>query len=182
MSHVLRDGELLIRPFQADDAPMLHQTVRASLASLSYWFPWCGPSYSRQASEAWVAHCRSTWAAQTEFSFGIFEAEGALLGSVGLNHLNPLHNLANLGYWVGEGVRGRGVATAAARLAARFSFDTLGLTRLEIVVLPNNAASLRVAEKLGAVREAEARNRVMFQGSPAAAIVYSLVPGDLAPA
>jgi RimJ/RimL family protein N-acetyltransferase len=72
------------------------------------------------------------------------------------------------------------VATVAARAAALLGFGMLGLTRLEIVVLPHNAASQRVAEKLGALREVEARNRVLFQGRPAAAVVYSLVPGDLA--
>jgi hypothetical protein len=40
----------------------------------------------------------------------------------------------------------------------------------------------RVAEKLGATRGAETRNRLVFRGQPASAIVYSLVPGDVAAA
>jgi ribosomal-protein-serine acetyltransferase len=46
------------------------------------------------------------------------------------------------------------------------------------VTLPGNISSQRVAEKIGATREAEARNRLIVQGTPTAAVVYSLVPGD----
>jgi RimJ/RimL family protein N-acetyltransferase len=49
-------------------------------------------------------------------------------------------------------------------------------------VLAHNLASRRVAEKLGATRGAETRNRLVFRGQPASAIVYSLVPGDVAAA
>ncbi len=87
--------------------------------------------------------------------------------------------MGNIGYWVCDSSRNRGVATTAARASALLGFNVLGLTRLEIVVLPHNTASRRVAEKLGAIREAEARNRLLFQGHPAAAVVYSLIPGDI---
>jgi RimJ/RimL family protein N-acetyltransferase len=36
-----------------------------------------------------------------------------------------------------------------------------------------------VAEKLGAAREGEFRNRLVVRGEPADAVVFSLVPGDL---
>jgi len=70
-----------------------------------------------------------------------------------------------------------GVAIAAARLAAGFAFRELGLTRIEIVALVDNVASRRVAEKLGATFECVARNRLVHNGVPFAAAVYSLVPG-----
>ena len=38
---------------------------------------------------------------------------------------------ANVGYWVRTGQTGRGIATAAVRLVARFAFEELGLLRLE---------------------------------------------------
>jgi RimJ/RimL family protein N-acetyltransferase len=39
---------------------------------------------------------------------------------------------------------------------------------------------MRVAEKLGASPEGVARNRLMLRGQPANAVVYSLIPGDMA--
>jgi RimJ/RimL family protein N-acetyltransferase len=43
----------------------------------------------------------------------------------------------------------------------------------------HNAASRRVAEKLGARLECIARNRLMGWGRPHDAAVYSLVPSDV---
>ena len=73
----------------------------------------------------------------------------------------------------------RGIATGAARQVAATGFGELGLVRIEIATLPGNAASQRVAEKLGATREGEFRNRLVVRGEPVDAVVFSLVPRDL---
>ena len=175
------DYGLLVRPLSAGDAPSLHEAVRASVASLSYWLPWCHPDYSLADAEAWVAYSVAGWERQSEFPLGIFDlATGALIGCTGLSQINGVHRSANLGYWIGEPHRGRGIATRAVTLTAAIAFEELGFVRLEIVVLPHTRSSLRVAEKIGAKPETEARNRLMFQGEPSNALVFSLIPDDLA--
>jgi RimJ/RimL family protein N-acetyltransferase len=183
-----------IRPFAAGDAPALHAAIRASIASLSRLFPWCSADYSMADAEARVAACIAAWRDGSEAPFGIFErdsrehddgdAGGArqrLLGCVGLNRFDRIARSANLGYWTGEAHRGRGIATQAAAWAAAYGFRELGLARIEIVVLPDNAASLRVAGKLGAVREGIVPGRITLgdgplQGRPADAVLFSLSP------
>lgn len=56
---------------------------------------------------------------------------------------------AQIGYWVSEHAAGQGVTPAAVALAIDHLFWTLGLHRVEICIRPENAASLRVVEKLG---------------------------------
>jgi RimJ/RimL family protein N-acetyltransferase len=90
--------------------------------------------------------------------------------------------VANVGYWVRADRTGAGYATAAVRLLAAHAFGVLGLQRLELVIAPSNAASLRVAEKVGAVREGVLRHRLRRAGAPQDAVLYSLLPGDLGPA
>ncbi|MFT3896563.1 MAG: GNAT family N-acetyltransferase [Thermomonas sp.] len=169
----------LLRPLAAGDAAALHAAVRDSIASLSRWFPWAHAGYALSDAEARVAHCTAARARGEEFAFGIFDADGELLGCVGLNQVNRAHRSANLGYWIGEAHRGHGLATDAARQVAATGFGELGLVRIEVVALPGNAASQRVAEKLGATREGTFRNRLVVRGEPAAAVVFSLVPSDL---
>ncbi|MFO1474381.1 MAG: GNAT family protein [Lysobacterales bacterium] len=72
-------------------------------------------------------------------------------------------------------------ATRAAAHAAAFGFDELELARIEIVALPDNVASQRVAEKLGALREGVFRNRIVLAGGARDAVVFSLVPGATLP-
>ena len=140
---------------------------------------WCHVNYSIEESSTWVLSREGAWNGATEYSFVITDARtGALLGSVGLNCIRRAHRFANLGYWVRSGQAGRGAATAATRLTARFGFEELGLTRIEIVAAAGNIASQRVAEKAGAKKEALLRNRLIVGGRPHDAVMYSLVPAD----
>jgi len=70
---------------------------------------------------------------------------------------NVVHGVlrsCTVGYWVDSAVAGRGIATTALALAIDHCFTTVGLHRVEVDIRPENAASLRVVEKLGLRREA----------------------------
>lgn len=180
VSPSLADGRLMLRPWRDTDVAELHAAVQESVASVGRWLPWCRADYDRAQAEAWTVHCRETWQTGTQFAFAVRDAvSGELLGGCGLNQLNPTHRSANLGYWVRASRQGQGIAGAAARLVARFGFIELGLIRIEIVTLPDNRASRRVAEKLGARLEAIARQRLWAWGRAHDAAVYALIPDDL---
>jgi len=56
---------------------------------------------------------------------------------------------AVIGYWVVPEVAGRGITPTAVSLATDYLFSNLGLHRVEIDIRPENAASIRVVQKLG---------------------------------
>lgn len=171
----------LIRPWQPEDAPALHAAVRASLTTLGQWLPWASDAYDQVAATDWIAYCTRMRDLDEAHHFGVFDAaSGALLGGVALNHRIRAYRSAHMGYWVTDAGRGRGVAVEAARQAAAFGFGSLGLQRISILVQPDNLASLRVAIKLGAVCEGIARDAIVFEDAPCDAVVFSLLPGDLA--
>ena len=176
----LADERLILQPWRDADAAELLAAVRESVASVGRWLPWCNAGYDLDRATAWTAHCRAGWDEGEQFAFAVrAAADGRLLGGCGLNQLNPAHRSANLGYWVRESRQRQGVAVAAARLVAGFGFAELGLIRIEIVTLPGNHASRRVAEKSGAVFEAVARQRLWAWDRAHDAAVYALVPADL---
>jgi ribosomal-protein-serine acetyltransferase len=176
----LSDSGIGIRPLAAADAPACFAAVRESLETVGRWMPWCHPGYTLRDSEAWTAACETQWAEGTAYEFGIFGPESnEVWGGVGINQLNRTYRFANLGFWVRASRVRQGVAIAAARLAAKFAFRELALMRVELVVLVDNFASRRVAEKLGATFEGVARNRLVHDGVPFAEAMYSLIPGDI---
>jgi RimJ/RimL family protein N-acetyltransferase len=67
-----------------------------------------------------------------------------------------------LGWTVYRSHWGRGIATEAAAEAVRHSFEVRGEKRVTALIDAGNAASLKVAERLGLVREAE----VELYGTP----------------
>jgi RimJ/RimL family protein N-acetyltransferase len=107
--------------------------------------------------------------------------QAVLLGAGSLEHVRLDQGCAALGYWLAAGARGRGVATHAVRLLAQWAFTELGLARLELTCGPDNAASQRVAERCGFVREGLLRSYVPFKGERRDSVIYSLLPGELLP-
>jgi RimJ/RimL family protein N-acetyltransferase len=129
---------------------------------------------------AFVSTCDAKWERGDSYSFVIFDVrDGAFLGSAGLSQINQTHRVANLGYWVRSGQAGRGIATSAVKLVARFGLQELGFNRLDIIVPVGNRSSQRVAEKVGAKQEGILRNRLVLQGKPLDAVLYSMVAEDL---
>ncbi|MCA9907457.1 MAG: GNAT family N-acetyltransferase, partial [Anaerolineae bacterium] len=76
----------------------------------------------------------------------IERATGAFVGDVGLDHLD---DQVAIGYTLGSAFWGKGYATEAARAVLTYSFDVLKLDTIIAVAEPENAASLRVLERLG---------------------------------
>lgn len=77
-----------------------------------------------------------------------------IIGFVGLSEIVRGAFLSCfMGYHMDGELINRGYCTEAAQKAAEIAFTELGLHRIEANILPCNARSLRVAEKLGMERE-----------------------------
>jgi RimJ/RimL family protein N-acetyltransferase len=174
------DGTITIRPYREADIQSLYEAVRESINEVSQWMSWCHAGYTIDESRAFIRSRDEARAKAEEYGFGIFDAQTeAYMGDVGLNHLVREYLYANLGYWVRTSCARRGVASRAARLAARFAFEELGLQRVEIVAAVGNVGSRRAAEKAGAVREGVLRKRIVLRGKTHDAVLYSLVAEDM---
>lgn len=71
---------------------------------------------------------------------------------------------ATIGYWVSERFAGRGITPTAVALATDLCFRSLRLHRIEICIRPENAASLRVVEKLGFRYEGDRKRYIHIDG------------------
>lgn len=83
----------------------------------------------------------------------VLRETGQLIGFCGLKWLDDLE-VVDLGYRFLPGFWGRGLATEAAAASLAYGFDVLGLERIVGLVLPENAGSIRVLEKVGMSHEA----------------------------
>lgn len=175
----LSDGLVRLRRPRAADVPLVVEAVQESVREISVWQSWCHPDYSVVDASEWLRSCDEAWEQEREYPFVITVPETNVpAGAVGINFINRVYMLGNLGYWVRSSLTGRGIATAATRLTAQFGLRDLGLTRIEIVAAVENRASRRVAEKAGATMEGVLRNRLLIHGRPHDAAMFSLVTAD----
>ena len=95
------------------------------------------------------------WALTGVSMFWVYERDGAEEGRF-LGRVGPWTPAEWPGPEVGWGLRvdaqGRGYAVESARACMDFAFDELGWSEAIHTIMPDNAASQRVAERLGSAR------------------------------
>jgi ribosomal-protein-alanine N-acetyltransferase len=148
-------GELQLRDLRRRDVRAWREVRMRNAAWLGPWEatvpPESGevvPSYAEMVSR-FRAEARAgrtmAWAMTLDGRLvGQLTVAGITLGSL---------RSATIGYWIDSEVAGRGLTTMAVAMACDHCFRVLRLHRIEIVIRPENAASLRVVEKLGFRRE-----------------------------
>lgn len=177
---IYQDDEIEIRRDNASDAELHFAAIQDSVADIGAWQSWCTEHYSLQDSLSYLQGSVDKYNRGVEFNHSIIDrASGQIIGAISINAMQPDAKMANVGYWVRSGFTGRSLAVTAVKAIARFGFNQLGLTRLEIVAMESNHRSRRVAEKSGAQSEGRHRNRLYYAGKPQDAWVYSLIPDDL---
>ncbi|WP_114855955.1 GNAT family N-acetyltransferase [Brachybacterium sp. YJGR34] len=86
---------------------------------------------------------------------------------------------AVLGYWIDRGRAGRGVVPRAAALVIDHLFAELGMHRVEVTVRPENAASLRVVQKLHLRSEGMRRAAIHVDGAWRDHLVFALTAEEV---
>jgi len=169
------EAAILLRPYRLDDAVALHEAAIESVWEVRPFMPWCRPNLTLDEGRSWIEAQISAFKNRKAFEFVILGRGGWFLGGCGLNQIDEENRRANLGYWVRSSATGHGVATAAVRQLVQWAFDHTTLVRLEVVVSTENAASLRVAEKSGALNEGVLKKRLLLHGMWHDAVMFSFV-------
>ena len=87
-----------------------------------------------------------------KYGYGRFAVElketGEVIGFCGIKYL-PEIDLPEVGFRYMKEYWGRGIGTEAAEVCVGFARDDLKIRKLIALIIPENIASVRVAEKLG---------------------------------
>ncbi|MNC36537.1 putative ribosomal N-acetyltransferase YdaF [compost metagenome] len=101
------------------------------------------------------------------FKLWIFKAgePERIIGSVALSNIvRGAFQSCHLGYRLDGSEQGKGYMTEAVKEIIAYGFGKLGLHRIEANIMPRNAASLKVTEKLGFYHEGLAKSYLKING------------------
>jgi ribosomal-protein-alanine N-acetyltransferase len=109
------------------------------------------PDLTRDAA-AFTARCTARdrdRTADAAYAFGLF-IDQRFAGEVNLNNIvRGALQSGTVGYWIDGDRAGQGYVAESVVVLAGFAFEHLQLHRLEVCIVPRNANSRRVMEKLG---------------------------------
>jgi RimJ/RimL family protein N-acetyltransferase len=173
----LADDMLVLRLPRDADAPAI--VAACSDPEIARWIPIPIP-YRLEDARAFIAFTAEGWSSGREPTFVIADAaDRTLLGTLALHRRSDEPGKAAVGYWLAPGARGRGAATRAVQLVARWAFGIEpGLVRMELLTLVGNEASGRVALRAGFTQEGILRRYLPFRGDLVDAVMFARLRDD----
>lgn len=161
----------MLRRWREEDAPAVFAACQDP--EIQRWLPLIPRPYRFEDAHAFVRGATG----DGPYQFAIVDGD-RLVGSIGVR-LDD-RGTGQIGYWCVRGARNRGIVTAALRILCRYALRDLALARLELIADPDNAASQRVAEKVGFRREGVLRSHLLHpDGRRRDSVMFSLLPGEL---
>ena len=175
----LDDEVVSLRPWRGTDVPAKLMAFGDPVVQRFSWSRTV--PYTEADARAFFVEQERARLRGEELNFAFVEPanHAAVLGGGSLYDVDLEQSRAAVGYWLAPEARGRGVATYAVRLLARWAFSELGLARLELTCGPDNEASQRVAARCGFVREGVLRSHIPFKGGRRDSVVFSVLPHEL---
>jgi RimJ/RimL family protein N-acetyltransferase len=174
----LTDGVVTLRPW-GEEGDVQAITAACNDPQIATFLDRIPSPYTEDDAREYLELTREGWAEGTMANLAIVEA-GKPVGSIGVRWLDGFEEgTAEIGYWVADEARGRGLCTRALRLAAIWALDSA--ERLQLRADVDNGPSNRVAEKAGFRREGVLRSS-RYNGRLGRRVdfaMYSLLPGEL---
>lgn len=148
----IRTPRLLIRPKQAGDGAPIVAAVTETWDDLHRWMAWAEnlDDFTVEQQEIRIRHQMTSFTLRREFNLlGIEIATGQPAIWCGFHDIDWKSRQCDTGFWVRKSAQGRGFASESTNALLRYAFGALGMRRVGITHSEGNAASRRVAEKLG---------------------------------
>jgi RimJ/RimL family protein N-acetyltransferase len=171
---VLHGSKVLLRPWTPHDAESVFTACQDP--DIQRWVPVPSPYALSDAVEYVTETAPAAWA-NGGAVFAVVElTTDQMSGAIGVQRLND--GVAHVGYWTRREARGKGLTAEALRMITTWFLHEGQAARVELVVEPDNSASIRVAEAAGFTREGVLRQRLNLRGRRADVVMYSMLRTD----
>ena len=180
----LLGSKVFLRPSDGTDEKQWITIREESREFLEYWEPtWPADATTSAAFRRRLKKFSADWRDGSTYAFLIFRREDeVLLGGITLSNVRRGVSLsASMGYWMGKPHARKGYMAEAIQLSLGFSFDTLGLHRIEAACLPSNTPSRNLLLKSGFVQEGFARSYLRINGTWQDHVCYAILRTDSRP-
>ncbi len=150
------DEDTELRLLQEGDAETVFAAVEADRKHLREFLDWVDDNRRVEDTLAFISRAQEEARKGRAFHMAILH-RGRLVGIVSLHNIDRNHRTAEMGYWLGRPYQGRGLMTRACAAVLDHAFGALGLNRVQVRSVSENAKSRAIPERLGFSHEGTVR-------------------------
>ena len=174
---MLKGQRITLRPVLATDLDAMY-AAHTDIANRGSFFPLGVMSESRFRAE----FAENGFWQREEGTLLIIAPEQRMAGHIEFFKPVSYWDALELSYQLyDEEFAGRGYVTEAVQLTVDYLFGTKKQDRIQLVIVPENTASRRIAEKCGFQLEGTARGAFFNDGRSQDVLIYALLRTDVRP-
>lgn len=148
---------------EAQERVDVYQENKKNLKGYIFWYK---EDYNLDDEYSYQEYVKEAWDKNKEYIYSIFSKESQeYLGTAGIIVKDAKLKIYEIGYWISEKVRSKGITTDIVNNITDMLNKEVNPARIEIIVSPaDNPPSYKVAHKAGYAFEAKVFNQLMMDG------------------
>ncbi|CQR47528.1 Putative ribosomal N-acetyltransferase YdaF [Paraliobacillus sp. PM-2] len=174
MYKAMIDSENYIAILEPRHAKELYQVIDESRESIGKWLFFPKKTNKIEDSVTFIEKSLKRLSQNNGYWAGIWH-NGKLAGSIGFLYIDWSARRTEIGYWLGDNYKGKGLATKSVKYFIEHAFNDLDLKKIEINVATNNMKSRAIPERLGLKEEGIIRNYEFLNGEYQDRVIYGLL-------
>lgn len=147
---------VVLRELEEEHADELFRLTDRNRTYLRRWLPWLDGTRCAQDTLSYIKAVRKRVLLYYEVHLGIW-VDGRIAGTMGTHAVDRVNGRTSIGYWLDEGLQGRGIVGDCAAAMLDHLFGEVGMHRVGIQCAVGNLRSQAIPERLGFVMEGIAR-------------------------
>ena len=168
------DSENYLAILEPRHAKELYQVIDKSRESIGRWLTFPKRTNKVEDSAIFIEKSLKRLSENNGYWAGIWHNQ-TIAGSIGFLYIDWSARKTEIGYWLGDSYKGKGLATKAVKQFIDHSFNDLNLKKVEINVASNNLKSRAIPERLGFKEEGAIRNYEYLNGEYHDRVIYGLL-------
>lgn len=146
------NDQLELELVKEDFAHEIFRLIEDNYDYLSEWLPWVDDTRGIEDTLAFIRFSMEQAEKKESFNFAI-KSRGIITGLIGLHKIDYPNLKTAIGYWQSENAQGKGQMTLACKAILDYSFNELGLQKIEIECATGNFKSQAIPDRLNFVQE-----------------------------
>jgi ribosomal-protein-serine acetyltransferase len=171
------DQETELRLLEEEHTEELYALTEENREYLREWLAWVDNIESVSDTRRYIQSAVHQFNDDRGFQAGIW-FQGNLAGIIGYQNMDWLNRSAAVGYWVGAGFQGNGLATNACGALVDWAFREWRLNRVEIRCAVENHRSRAIPERLGFTEEGMAYQAEWLYDGFVDLVIYGILARD----
>ena len=171
------DDSLVLMIPEQSRAEELFELIDKNREYLRTWLPWLDKNKYLQNTIDFIEFSEYQYSKNIAINLSVIYRD-RIVGMLSMHRIDWSNRLSSFGYWLAQDFQGRGLITKSCSTLLDYSFNGMGLNRVDIRCAPENSRSRAIPQRLGFSEEGVLRQAEWLYDHFVDHVVYSMLRED----